>query len=136
MICFWCFARKRGQKIVYTSKVMPLMTFQIFSCSEYPSLFLYAGLWNCWLFKDSLSSWPPGKGKECNIVFKITPLDPNFHECEWLWIFCPCFWNIKSDFFFLSTCDTNFVFSYTERKSESLLFSQIFCFFQCYRISL
>jgi len=56
-------------------------------------LFLYAGLWNCWLFKDSLSSWPPGKGKECNIVFKITSLDPNFHECEWR--FCPCFWNIK-----------------------------------------
>lgn len=74
---------------------------------QYPSLFLHAGLRECWLFKDSLPSWPPGEGKECNIVFEVTPLDPNFHECEWLCVVCPCLWNISD---LISTYNTNFIF--------------------------
>uniref|UniRef100_A0A8C4P9Y6 Integrin subunit alpha V n=1 Tax=Dromaius novaehollandiae TaxID=8790 RepID=A0A8C4P9Y6_DRONO len=59
-------------------------------------------------------------GKECNIVFKIPPLDPDFHECECLCVVCPCFRNTRSNF--TSICNTNFVFL-TQKENQNHSYS-------------
>uniref|UniRef100_A0A8C4K8Z4 Integrin subunit alpha V n=1 Tax=Dromaius novaehollandiae TaxID=8790 RepID=A0A8C4K8Z4_DRONO len=56
----------------------------------------------------------------CNIVFKIPPLDPDFHECECLCVVCPCFRNTRSNF--TSICNTNFVFL-TQKENQNHSYS-------------
>lgn len=115
-------------------KVMPLMTFQVFSYLEYPSYFYTQGCGTADCLKIVCQVGHLERGKSAILYLKSrlwTQTFMNVSDSEYSVAVSETLKVI-----FVPTCNTNFFFSYTERKSESFLLSQIICFFQCYRVPL